>query len=90
MQRVSTAKVAQSLLVSLLNDLRLEVRVAGVLGLNLGSAGPAKAALLDALTQAAPRLDEFLDALLAILGVSIGEADIRVLGASCGRPVLVQ
>lgn len=36
------------------------------------------------------RIDKILYTLLAALGVSLGEAEVRVHGGTCGRPVLVQ
>jgi uncharacterized membrane protein len=37
-----------------------------------------------------PALDKLLYNLLSLLGVSLGQADVRVTGATCGRSVLVQ
>ena len=86
-KRVATGRVAGALTRSLLSHLRLQASVAG---LSLGLGDATKAALGALLAQTAPAIDEALDGLLALLGLRIGEADIRVTSASCGRPVLVQ
>lgn len=86
-KRVATGRVAGALTRSLLSDLRLQASVAG---LSLGLGDATKAALGALLAQTAPAIDDALDGLLALLGLRIGEADIRVTSASCGRPVLVQ
>jgi len=86
-KRVATGRVAGTLTRSLLSDLRLQASVAG---LSLGLGDATKAALGALLAQTAPAIDEALDGLLALLGLRIGEAYIRVTSASCGRPVLVQ
>lgn len=86
-KQVATDDFTQSLLASLLGDLELHVDVAGI-GLGLPALlGQTVAASLQAAT---PAIDDLLSSLLSTLGVSLGEADIRVHGASCGRAVLVQ
>lgn len=40
--------------------------------------------------KASPALDGVLNELLKMLGLSLGQAEIRVHGATCGRAVLVQ
>lgn len=84
-KRVSTSDITASLAASLIADLRLQASGLGALG---GDA--AKAAIVALLSAAAPAIDATVDGLLAALGISLGEADIRVTAASCGRPVLVQ
>ena len=37
-----------------------------------------------------PTVDELLYNLLLVVGVRVGEADVRVTGVECRRPVLVQ
>ena len=86
-KRVATSRIAGALTRSLLSDLRLQASVAG---LSLGLGDATKATLGALLAQTAPAIDEAIDGLLALLGVRIGEADIRVTSATCGRPVLVQ
>lgn len=87
---VSTRNIAQSLTTSLIEDLSLSVNALG-LGLNvtalLGTVKPAVVRVLDGVTEP---VDTLLYNVLAALGVRIGEADVRVGGASCGRSVLVQ
>lgn len=80
-----TTTMVSSLTGSLLGHLALQVPVLG-LGLNLTSL----AGLLDTiLTPLTPTLDLTLDRLLEALGLSLGEADVRVYGVRCTHPVLV-
>ncbi|TJX04914.1 MAG: hypothetical protein E5X43_04740, partial [Mesorhizobium sp.] len=86
----STKNLAQSLTTSLVNNLSLSVSALG-LGLDvtalLGAVKPAVVTLLNGVT--AP-VDDLVYNVLAALGVHVGEADVRVIGATCGRAVLVQ
>lgn len=84
---VATRDVLQSLTTSLLERLDLEV---DVLGLSLLSPRLLQDLLADILADAAAPLDRVLATTLRALGIRIGEADLRVTGATCGRPVLVQ
>jgi uncharacterized membrane protein len=43
-----------------------------------------------ALGAVTPVLDKLLYNLLGMLGISLGQADVRVTGATCGRALLVQ
>jgi len=87
LKRVSTHGIAGSLTSSLLQDLDLTVNLAG-LGIGLpGVLGDTLARTLGAVT---PSVDMLLDSVLGTLGISVGEADIRVHGANCGRSLLVQ
>ncbi|WP_292209751.1 pilus assembly protein TadG-related protein [Mesorhizobium sp.] len=87
----STKNLTQSLTTSLVDDLSLSINALGLGLLNvtalLGTVKPAVIAALDAVT--AP-VDELVYNVLAALGVHVGEADVRVMGATCGRSVLVQ
>lgn len=87
---VSTRNITQSLPLSLVNNLSLSVSALG-LGIDvtalLGTVKPAVTALLTSVT--AP-VDTLLYNTLAMLGIGIGQADVRVTGATCGRAVLVQ
>lgn len=87
---VSTRNLTQSLTESLINNLTLSVNALG-LGLDvtglLGTIKPAVTAALSAVTEP---LDTLLYNVLTMLGVGIGQADVRVTGATCGRSVLVQ
>ncbi|WP_254634022.1 TadG family pilus assembly protein [Mesorhizobium sp. GbtcB19] len=87
---VSTKNLTQSLTTSLVNNLSLSVNALG-LGIDvtalLGTVKPAVTTLLNGVT--AP-VDDLVYNVLGALGVRVGEADVRVTGASCGRSVLVQ
>lgn len=76
-----TTSYTSSLVGSLLGDLKLTV-----IGIPLGIIGPALEALLSPLT---PVLDQTISSLLSALGISLGEADVRVYGVRCTHPVLV-
>jgi len=91
-RQVSTGTVVTSLTQSLFSSLSLDVKVGlGVLNIPLLTLPPNTAALLGAtIGAAAPAVDELLNEVLKLLGLSIGQADIRVHGATCGRAVLVQ
>lgn len=86
----STKNLTQSLTTSLVNNLSLSVNALG-LGLDvtalLGTVKPAVTTLLNGVT--AP-VDNLVYNVLGALGVRVGEADVRVTGATCGRAVLVQ
>lgn len=75
-----------SLFGSLLANLNLTV---SILGLGLSPEGVIKAAVQGLLVPLAAPLDATVSALLATLGLGIGEADIRVHGVRCSQPVLV-
>ncbi|WP_246675279.1 TadG family pilus assembly protein [Mesorhizobium sp. B2-3-4] len=87
---VSTRNISQSLTTSLVSNLSLSANLLG-LGIDvtalLGTVKPAVVALLNGVT--AP-LDDLLYNVLSALGVGVGQADVRVTGATCGRAVLVQ
>ncbi|MBX3529238.1 MAG: hypothetical protein KF849_01440 [Rhizobiaceae bacterium] len=86
-KRVSTTSITGSLTSSLLSNLSLNVDIAG-LGIGLPSVlGGTVSGLLSAAT---PAVDGLLVTVLSTLGVTLGEADVRVHGATCGRSVLVQ
>jgi uncharacterized membrane protein len=84
---VSTHDLTSSLTGSLLGSLQLE---ASVLGLKIGVPTAVTSALGATLGAATKPIDNLIDNLLGLLGVEIGNADIRVTGATCGRSVLVQ
>ncbi|TIX37463.1 MAG: hypothetical protein E5V36_23655, partial [Mesorhizobium sp.] len=87
---VATKNLTQSLTTSLVSGLSLSVNALG-LGLDvtalLGTVKPAVVTVLNGVT--AP-VDALVYNVLAALGVHVGEADVRVVGATCGRSVLVQ
>ncbi|MBZ9957493.1 hypothetical protein [Mesorhizobium sp. BR1-1-14] len=86
-----TQNFTQSLTTSLVSDLSLTANLLGLPLLNLNTliatVSPPVVALLNSVT--AP-VDTLLTNLLGALGVRLGEADVRVTGATCGRAVLVQ
>ncbi len=86
-KRVATTDLVGSLAGTLLKS--ADVRV-DVLGLGLGLPGGLKGLVQTSLTTAAPAVDIALNSIVSALGISLGEADIRVHEAQCGRAVLVQ
>ena len=86
----STRNLTQSLTTSLLEDLTLSVDLLG-LGLPvpglLASVTPTLTAILNGATKP---IDDLLHTVLSALGVQVGQAVVRVTGATCSRPVLVQ
>ena len=85
MKTVSTRDALRATLSSLLGETELEVRVLG-LGLGLG---PVTNALRGALGAVAAPLDGLVNGLTDLLGVRLGEADVRVNGVRCGGAALV-
>ena len=87
----STRDLTQTLTASLVDKLSLYVGALGIIGLDLtallGAVKPPVVALLKTVT--AP-VDTLLYNVLDTLGVHLGQADVRVTGAVCGRSVLVQ
>jgi len=81
-----TSNYTQSLTNSLLSNMQINVSVAG-LGIGAGSIPSLLASSLQAAT---PAVDNALYSVLEALGIRLGEADIRVVGAVCHRAVLVQ
>lgn len=75
-----------SLTGSLLQSADLEVRILG-LGLGL-STGSVQSLVISLLTPVTTALDNLLAPLLEVLGVSVGEVDVKVHGISCGNAVL--
>ncbi len=83
---VSVRDHLSSLTGSLLRTIDLQVEI-GPLGLGL-SVGAIKSLVLGLLTTVTATLDGVLAPLLELLGVSLGEVDVRVHGISCGSAVL--
>jgi uncharacterized membrane protein len=82
---VSTGDLAQGLTASLLEHADLRAEALGM-GFNLGViVKPVGAAL----TPVAPTIDMLLDQVTGLLGVNLGQADVRVNGVRCGKAVLV-
>ena len=82
---IATDDVAQATMSSLLGNLQLNVSLLGI-GLNLGAI---TSALSGTLTAIAAPLDGVLNALTGLLGVKLGEADVRVNGLRCRDAALV-
>lgn len=87
MKKVSTKDVTTSLVSSLLKKLDVDINV---LFLTIGSPTVTQSALADTLSAATRPVDELLYNTLLVMGVKIGEADVRVTDLRCMQPVLVQ
>ncbi|MBT1155351.1 hypothetical protein J1C56_07075 [Aminobacter anthyllidis] len=89
---VSTRNLTQSLTASLLSGLTLDIELK-VLGLGLGLFVPTdaavKSAIVGLLSGVTAPIDDLLYNVLSLVGVKVGEADVRVHGVNCGRSVLV-
>ncbi len=84
-KRTSTEQFIAPLVTSLLGDLDLEVNV---LGLALLAPSVVTAGITQAIADAATPLDALITGILRELGVSLGEADVKVHSAKCGRATL--
>lgn len=84
---VSTEDILTSLTQTLLRELELEIKLAG---LGLPNLTPLQQALAAALSGVTPQIDELLYNILTLAGVRVGEADVRATGVACQTPVLVQ
>ncbi len=82
---VATRDAARATVSSLLGQTELNVRV---LGLGLGVSA-VTSALRSALSAIAAPLDDVINGLADLLGVRLGEADVRVNGVRCGGAALV-
>nr|WP_245432494.1 pilus assembly protein TadG-related protein [Mesorhizobium loti] len=90
-KKTSTKDFATSLTSSLLTGLELKPYLLGSpIGLLDLVFDPLKTAVVPLLTSVTSQLDAILFNLLSSLGITLGEADVRVTGATCGRSVLVQ
>ena len=84
---VWTTDATQATTASLIQNTSVQVQTFGLgLGLNKTLLGQGVQASLAA---AAPSLDQVLDGLEALLGVRLGEADVRVNGLRCNSSALV-
>lgn len=89
-QKVRTASsqnTVSTLMNSLIKDLRLEV---DLLGIRVAVPPAILGGLADTLRLVTVPLDQILYSVLSTLGIKVGEIDVRVGGASCHNPVLVQ
>ncbi|ARS26348.1 pilus assembly protein TadG-related protein [Sphingomonas sp. KC8] len=82
---VSSESLVQGVVGSLVKDLDLNVNVAGI---GLGT-GPVGQLVGNTLAPAAPLLDGLLNSLTGLLGIHLGQADVRVNGVRCGVPAIV-
>lgn len=85
---VSTRDTLTSAIKTLLGDLDVDINIK-LLNLSLNTSLITQA-LAASLTTVTPAIDELLYNLLLVVGVRVGEADIRVTGVRCQRPALVQ
>ncbi|MEO5322122.1 TadG family pilus assembly protein [Mesorhizobium sp. CC13] len=92
-KNVSSRNLTQSLTASLIGDLSLgiDVDLLGLIpiGLFVPSDNAVKSTVTSLLSGVTAPVDELLYNTLMLLGVKVGEADIRVHGVNCGRSVLV-
>lgn len=82
---VSSESLVQGIVTSLVQQLQLTVNVLG-LGLGTGLVGPL---VQNTLAPVAPALDGVINALTGMLGIHLGQADVRMNGVRCGVPALV-
>lgn len=82
---VSSDSLVQGLTLSLVQQLDLNVNI---LGLGLG-VGPVTQLVGNTLAPVAPALDGVVNSLTGLLGIHLGQADVRVNGVRCGVPALV-
>jgi uncharacterized membrane protein len=85
---VKTGDLMQSLFSTLLGTLDLRINLQG-LGLGLGN-GPVKSAVKSTLSTVATPLDGVINSLTGLLGLGLGEADVRVNGVRCNAVALVR
>lgn len=86
---VSTKDTVTTLVSSLLKNLDLDIRLL-FLNLDLGGLAGIQAALANTLSVVTAPVDQLLYNVLLVLGVKIGEADVRVTDVRCQQPALVQ
>ena len=84
---VSTRDTLTTLTASLIGNLELDIKI---LLLTLGTPASVKSALTSTLSTLTTPLDSVLYNTVLMLGIRIGEADVRVTGVNCRRSVLVQ
>lgn len=84
---VSTKDATSSLLKSLLKNLDADINV---LFLSIGTPTLVQSALAETLSVATVPIDALLYNTLMLLGIKIGEADVRVTDVRCAHPALVQ
>lgn len=87
LKTVTTSNYTQSLTLSLLNNLQLNIA-----GLDLGNLqlNAVKSILQNVVSPVTEEIDALLFDILNLVGVHLGQADVSVNGYHCGYPVLVQ
>ncbi|WP_245863701.1 TadG family pilus assembly protein [Caulobacter mirabilis] len=88
LKSVQTDDIAGALIGTLIGNLDLDIDILGILSLSLGNNAVIKV-VGDLLTAVAAPLDGLLNTLTGILGVKVGEADVRVNGLRCKEAALV-
>ncbi|WP_454882860.1 TadG family pilus assembly protein [Sphingomonas oryzagri] len=83
---VSTNDILQGVATSLLKNMDLQATTPLGISLNLSVATQLVGSLL---TPLSPALDGVVDQVTGLLGVHVGQADLRVDGVRCGKPSLV-
>jgi uncharacterized membrane protein len=86
MKTVNTTNYTQSLTTQLLNNLTLNVSVAG---LGLGLPSTFNQALINLISPETAAIDQLLASVLQTVGVAIGQANVWVTGLRCDGAVLV-
>ncbi len=86
---VSTKDTVTTLVSSLLKNLNLDIRLL-FLNIDLGGLAGIQSALANTLAAVTAPVDQLLYNVLLVLGVKIGEADVRVTDVRCQQPALVQ
>lgn len=84
----ATSNAISTLTSSLIANLELRVVPLGIPLITIPSG--ALGVVRPLLDPVAPALDHILNTVLAITGISLGEADVRVHRVDCGKPALVQ
>ena len=82
---VSTGDILQGVASSLMSNMDLRVALLGI-GIDASAATQIVGAVIKPLS---PALDGLVDQVTQLLGVHIGQTDLRVDGVRCGRPTLV-
>ncbi len=82
---VQTNDVVAGVVASLVSKLNLQVTLLGL----VIPLSPIAATVGAVLTPIAPVLDTLVDQLTGLLGVHLGQADVRIDGVRCGKPTLV-
>jgi uncharacterized membrane protein len=84
-QTVSTTDAVAGIVASLVSNMKLQVSLLGL----VIPLSPLAATVGAVLTPVAPVLDTLVDQLTQLLGVHLGQADVRIDGVRCGKPTLV-